>query len=64
MTKISKKGLQEIKDKLNTIDPNDPRADRRLLALVGLILYVSCKNKSADKIEEIREELDDIFDNL
>lgn len=64
MTKITKKGLQEIKDKLNTIDPNDPRADRRLLALVGLILYVSCKNKSADKIEEIREELDDIFDNL
>lgn len=64
MTKITKKGLQEIKDKLNTIDPNDPRADRRLLALVGLILYVSCKNKSAEKIEEIREELDDIFDNL
>lgn len=64
MTKISKKGLQEIKDKLNTIDPNDPRADRRLLAVAGLILYVSCKNKSADKIEEIREELDDIFDNL
>ena len=64
MTKITKKGLQEIKDKLNTIDPNDPRADRRLLALAGLILYVSCKNKSQDKIEEIREELDDIFDNL
>lgn len=64
MTKITKKGLQEIKDKLNTIDPNDPRADRRLLAVAGLILYVSCKNKSADKIEEIREELDDIFDNL
>ena len=64
MAKITKKGLQEIKDKLNTIDPNDPRADRRLLALAGLILYVSCKNKSADKIEEIREELDDIFDNL
>ena len=64
MTKITKKGLQEIKDKLNTIDPNDPRADRRLLALAGLILYVSCKHKSADEIEEIREELDDIFDNL
>ena len=64
MTKITKKGLQEIKDKLNTIDPNDPRADRRLLSLVGLILYVSCKNKSSEKIEEIREELDDIFDNI
>lgn len=64
MSKITKKGLQEIKDKLNAIDPNDPRADRRLLAVAGLILYVSCKNKSADKIEEIREELDDIFDNL
>lgn len=64
MSKITKKGLQEIKDKLNAIDPNDPRADRRLLSLAGLILYVSCKNKSAEKIEEIREELDDIFDNL
>lgn len=64
MTKITKKGLQEIKDKLNTIDPNDPRADKRLLALGVSILYVSCKNKSADEIEEIRDELDDIFDNL
>jgi hypothetical protein len=64
MTKITKKGLQEIKDKLNTIDPNDSRADKRLFALVTSILYVTCKNKSQDQIEEIREELDDIFDNL
>lgn len=64
MAKITKKGLQKIKDELNTIDPNDPRADKKLLSLAGLILYVSCKNKSTEKIEEIREELDDIFDNL
>ena len=64
MTKITKKGLQEIKNKLNTIDSSDPRADRRLLAVAGLILYVSCKHKSADEIEEIREELDEICDNI
>lgn len=64
MAKITKKTMQEIKDKFDTIDPNDPRADKRLLSLACQILYVSCKNKSEDKIEEIRDELDDIFDNL
>lgn len=64
MTKITKKAMQEIKDKFNAIDPSDPKADKKLLGLASWILYVSCKNKSEDEIEEIREELDDIFDNL